>query len=69
MSENNLYEEKRRLVLARLGTLNPETKIMLGGHKSVLVKDLINHVELDDDFGKKVVEAQMQMVKVLAGSA
>ena len=65
----NIFEEQKKLVLARLGTLNPESKIMLGGRKSISVKELITHVESGDNFGKKIIEAQMHMVKVLAGSA
>lgn len=70
MNENfNIDEEKKKLVLARLGTLNPELKIMLGGRKNISVKELITHVESGDNFGKKIIDAQMHMVKVLAGSA
>jgi len=69
MTTIDVQEEKRKLVLARLGTLNPEYKIMLGGSKSVSVKELIIHVESGDNFGKKIIDAQMHMIKVLAGSA
>jgi hypothetical protein len=69
MTTIDVQEEKRKLVLARLGTLNPESKIMLGGSKSVSVKELIIHVESGDNFGKKIIDAQMHMIKVLAGSA
>jgi hypothetical protein len=69
MTTIDVQEEKRKLVLARLGTLNPESKIMLGGSKSVSVKELITHVESGDNFGKKIIDAQMHMIKVLAGSA
>ncbi|MFH1972142.1 MAG: hypothetical protein ABIJ18_01550 [archaeon] len=65
----NKYEEQKKLVLARLNTLNPESKIMLGSSKKVSVKELITHVESGDPFGKKVILAQMHMLKVLAGSA
>ncbi len=67
--EINIDEERKKLVLARLRTLNPESKIMLGSTKNVSVKELIEHVESGDDFGKKVIQAQMHMLKVLAGSA
>ena len=66
---SSVYEEQKKLVLARLNTLNPGSKMMLGGKKDVTVKELIGHVELDDDFGKQIVEAQMMLLKVLAGSA
>ena len=63
-----IYEEQKKLVLARLKTLNPQSKIMLGTEKKISVKELINSVELSDEFGKKIVKAQMNMLKILAGS-
>ncbi len=65
--DSHLYEEQKKLVLARLKTLNPELKIMLGTKKDVSVKELINHVEKNDAFGEKIVDAQIHMLKILAG--
>ena len=62
---DNIYEEQKKLVLARLKTINPESKIMLGTKRSVSVKELIDHVEQGDDFGKKIIQAQMNMLKIL----
>ena len=64
----DIAEEQKRLVLARLKTINPEAKIMLGTKKKVSVKELIQHVESGDPFGKKVIYAQINMLKVLTGS-
>ena len=64
MSEN-IYEEQKKLVLARLRTINPDSKIMLGTKRNISIKELINHVEQGDDFGKKIIQAQMNMLKVL----
>lgn len=66
MREQNIYEEQKKLVLARLKTLNPESKIMLGSQKNISVTELINHVNSGDDFGKKIILAQMNMLKILA---
>ena len=62
---DNIYEEQKKLVLARLKTINPESKIMLGTKRNISLKELINHVEQGDDFGKKIIQAQMNMLKVL----
>ena len=62
---DNIYEEQKKLVLARLKTINPESKIMLGTKRNISIKELINHVEQGDDFGKKIIQAQMNMLKVL----
>lgn len=66
MEEFNVEEEKKRLVLERFKTLNPESKIMLGGNEEMSVRDLIVHVEKGDDFGRKVVQVQMNMLKILS---
>lgn len=58
-------EEQKNLVLARLKTLNPEAKIMLGGETEVTVRELINHVEKEDDFGMKIIQVQIKMLRVL----
>lgn len=66
MEEFNVEEEKKRLVLERFKTLNPESKIMLDGAEEMSVRDLIVHVEKGDDFGRKVVQVQMNMLKILS---
>lgn len=70
MSKEDLviHEEHKQLVLARLKTLNPELKLMLGTKNKVSVKELIGHVEEGNNFGKKVIKAQITMLQVLAGS-
>lgn len=62
----NIYEEQKKLVLARLKTLNLETKIMSGLGEPVSVREIIAHVEKDDQFGKDIIKAQMKMLKILA---
>ena len=63
----NIEEEQKKLVLERFKTLNPESKILLGGDEEVSVKELINHIEKGDDFGKRVVKVQIKMIQVLTG--
>tara|TARA_Y100000034_G_scaffold19552_1_gene22094 strand:+ start:7143 stop:7346 length:204 start_codon:yes stop_codon:yes gene_type:complete len=60
------FNLKKELVLERFKTLNPESKISLGGHKEVTVKELIKHVKKEDEFGKNVVKAQIKMLQVLS---
>ena len=61
----DIYEEQKKLVLARLSTLSPDAKIMSGGGKSVAVREIIEHVESNDSFGRDIIKAQMMMLKVL----
>ena len=65
MSAENIYEEQKKLVLARLKTINLESKIMLGTTKSISIREMIDHVECGDDFGKKIIRAQINMLKIL----
>ncbi len=68
MSEDHfdLDEEKKMLVLERFKTLNPELKIMLGNNQEMTMKELINHVEKGDEFGKRVVAVQMKMLQAFS---
>ena len=65
MDEADIYEEQKQLVLARFNAISPESKIILGGDKELTVKDLISHVEKSDEFGRKIVQTQIRMLKVL----
>ncbi len=70
MSEKfDLEREQKQLVLARLSTLNPESKLSLGGNKEISVKEMIESVKKENDMGKKIVKVQMKMLKVLSGAA
>ena len=64
--EFNIEEEQKALVLERFKTLNQESKIILGGDNEVSVKDLIHHINKGDEFGKRVIKAQIKMLQVLA---
>ena len=64
MTEN--FNIKKELVLERFKTLNPESKISIWGHKEVTVRELIQHVESEDEFGKNIVKVQIKMLQVLA---
>ena len=64
----DVYEDQKILVLARLNAISPESKIMLGGDKELTIKDLISHVEKGDDLGRKIVQVQIRMLKVLTSN-
>lgn len=69
-SENfDIEEEQKRLVLERFKTLRPESKIMLGAGREVSVQELMKHVEEGDEFGKRIIKAQIKMLQVLASGA
>ncbi len=64
----DLEMEQKELVLERFKTLNPNSKLSLGGSNEVSVRELIGYIEKGDDFGKKVVQVQINMLKVLSGA-
>ena len=59
----DVNEEKKKLVLERFKTLNPESKIILGGSNEITIKDLINHVQEEDEFGKRIIAIQIKMLQ------
>lgn len=63
----DVYEEQKKLVLARFQAVSPESKIMFG-YEELIVKDLISHVEKGNEFGRKIVQTQIRMLKVLASN-
>lgn len=68
MTTIDIYEEQKELVLARFSTISPESKIILGGDKELTVKDLISHIQKGDEFGRKIVQTQIKMLKVLTSN-
>jgi len=63
--ESKIYEYQKELVLARFKTLNKDAKIVLGGDREITVSELINHINKGDEFGKKVILVQIEMLKIL----
>ena len=47
----DLEREEKRLVLHRFKTMNPQSKLMVG-EDNLTVKELIEHIEKEDEFGK-----------------
>lgn len=63
----DICEAQKELVLARFNAISPESKIMFG-YEELIVKDLIRHVEKGDEFGRKIVQTQIRMLKVLTSN-
>lgn len=67
-----LYEEQKKLVLARLNILDPEREILLGimlNNNKITVREIIEHIQKDDKFGKQAVQVQIKMLKILSSVA
>ncbi|MEK6884556.1 MAG: hypothetical protein AABY22_33295 [Nanoarchaeota archaeon] len=65
MKKLNMWKKQKELVLARLESTNPNSKIILG-NKVLTARDLIKHVKKEDEFGKNIVNVQIRMIQTLA---
>lgn len=63
----DVYGGQKELVLARFNAISPESKIMFGDEE-LTVQDMISHVEKGDKLGKKIIQAQIRMLKVLTSN-
>lgn len=60
-------EEIKELVIARLETLNEDSKIILMGlNKPITVKDMLEEVKNDTELGKRIVEVQFKFIQNLS---
>jgi len=53
----------------RFMTLNPESKILLGGEQELSVREIISHIKQEDSLGGQIVHVQMEMIKILSSGA
>lgn len=66
IDEHKQYEELKQIVIARLETLNPDTKIIFMDRGEPLsVSDMLDEIRNDSDLGKKIVEVQLAYIKML----
>lgn len=62
-------EEIRKLVVARLKVLSPETVISLGSDGSFSRDELVEKVQEGDRIGEKLAEIQMEWLQSLKSGA
>lgn len=58
-------EDIRQLVIERLKTIPYGKGVFIGSGSSFSKKELIDHVEKDDEIGKKIVDVQMTYLRSL----
>ena len=58
-------DQIRKLVIARLKVMSPETSISLGSDGSFSRDELIKKVEIGDRIGEKLAEIQMEWLQSL----
>ncbi|MGH9463566.1 MAG: hypothetical protein ACRD1X_20370 [Vicinamibacteria bacterium] len=64
--QEQLSEELKELVVARLEVLSPDKLISFGGKDGGLTRDqLIEHVKEGDEIGRKIVDVEMTFLRAL----
>lgn len=58
-------QEIKQLVIERLKTLPENTGISIGSKEDFTKKELIAHVEDNDDIGQKIIEVEMNFLRGL----
>jgi len=56
----------KELVIARLDTMPDNIKIAIGNFGSFSKEQLKDHINKDDEIGKKIVEMQMSFIRAVA---
>lgn len=61
--QNEYDEEVRKIVVARLSVLSPDTYVSIGSDGSFSRDELIARVQAGDEVGKKMEEIQMEWLR------
>lgn len=63
--KNNVLsdEDVRKLVIARLSVLSPDTSISVGSEGSFTRDELVKRVEKGDSIGEKLAEVEMEWLR------
>lgn len=64
-NSQDISEDIKNLVIARLETIPSNVEISIGGDGSFTIKDLIERVKKQDDIGKKMIEMQLAYLRSL----
>ncbi len=63
--KEKIKEEIKKLVIARLKVMSSNRKISIGSSGEFSKEELIQHVEREDEVGRKITEVQMEFLKSL----
>lgn len=63
--EDELDNDLKVLVIERLKTLPKGTRISIGSEGSFTTQDLINHIGKGDSIGNKIIEIQLNYLRLL----
>lgn len=63
LTNNEIEEELKEIVIARLNTISPDKKISIGSSGNFRKEDLIEHVKKNDEIGKKIIEVELSFLR------
>jgi len=63
--EENKNEDIKELIIARLEVLPDDKSISIGSEGEFTKQQLIEHVKSGDELGQKIIEIQMDYLRVL----
>ncbi len=65
MTDKTIEDQIKELVLARLQIMPPDLSISLGSEGEFKRDELIQHVEANDEIGRKITEIQLEYLRLL----
>lgn len=65
---DELQEQIKELVIARIRTLSDDVSLSIGG-EDLKREQLIDHVEKDDEIGKNLIDMQIEFLQDMASGA
>ena len=63
--EENKNEDIKELVIARLEVMPDDKSISIGSEGELTKDELIKHVKSGDELGQKIIEIQMDYLRIL----
>jgi len=63
--KNDIKEDVKKIVLARLEVFPEDKKISIGSLGEFTKKEMIEHVEREDEIGEKIAEVQLSYLQLL----
>ena len=63
MQSSHVDDEIRKLVIARLNVLSPDTALSIGSEGSFSRDDLIQKVEANDPIGRKLEQIELEWLR------
>jgi hypothetical protein len=64
-NKNKINKDVKKIVIARLEVFPADKKISIGSKGEFTKKEMIDHVEKEDEIGEKIAEVQLNYLQAL----